>query len=235
MSRLRRSLRRRVVVDLGAGGPRSAVGGARQDQRKPCDANTRQDVRAATHRRLGASHPPAASRCPGRATVRLPPQKCRSGWPTSSRPLRRRSRLLEHRRAVKQFVQGFVRTIVYMLGIIFGYLTASIVISFYGSAAADFAGVFGGFGLMIAAPLCWYAAARSPRGDLWTVGYVGAWCLLIGVFLVIGRWERGKSVPAAGSAVAWTAIGALSVVYLVVVPAIVWWRRSGPGDFHGSA
>ena len=136
---------------------------------------------------------------------------------------------------MKEILRHSVRIYVYTIGAIFGYLTASMAISFGGSAAADFVGVFGGLGLMIAAPLCWYAAARTRGGDLWTLGYVVAWCLFFGVSTLIGWWEHGKSVRPAGSAVAWTAIAALGVVYLVVLPATVWWRRSGREDLHGSA
>jgi hypothetical protein len=119
------------------------------------------------------------------------------------------------------FILGFVRTIVFLAGMFFGYSSAALVLSLGGSAAADFTGVFGGFSLMLAAPLCWIAAVRGKKGDLWTLGYVGAWAVFIGIAMLIGVSERGDRVTPASDEVGLWALGLLGVVYLVVLPLLV--------------
>ncbi len=94
------------------------------------------------------------------------------------------------------FILGFVRTIVFLAGMFFGYMFGVLVLSFGGSTATDFTRVFGAFGLMLAAPLCWFAAVRGKRGDLWTLGYVGAWALFLPV-MSIDVAERGDRVTPA--------------------------------------
>lgn len=74
---------------------------------------------------------------------------------------------------------------------------AALVLSVGGSTATDFTGVFGGVGLMLAAPLCWIAATRSKKSDLWTLGYAGGWAVFIATVMLIGVAESGKSVPRA--------------------------------------
>lgn len=119
------------------------------------------------------------------------------------------------------FILGFVRTIVFLAGMFFGYSSAAVVLSFGGSTTTDFTGVFGGFGLMLAAPLCWIAAVRGNKGDLWTLGYVGAWTAFIGIVMLIGVSERGDRITPASEDVSLWAAGLLAVVYLVVLPLLV--------------
>jgi hypothetical protein len=118
------------------------------------------------------------------------------------------------------FILGFVRTIVFLAGMFFGYMFGVLVLSFGGSTATDFTRVFGAFGLMLAAPLCWFAAVRGKRGDLWTLGYIGAWTLFLGV-MSIDVAERGDLVTPASDEVGLWALGLLAVVYLVVLPLLV--------------
>lgn len=127
---------------------------------------------------------------------------------------------------MRRLIIGTVYAMIYIPGAVFGYLIASLAISFYGSVASDFVAVFGGFGLMIAAPLCWYLAVSGPRGSACTLAYTVAWCLLIGTLFVIGRWEQGKPIEAAGGNVLWIAIGMLGIIYMIGVPVILWWRRN---------
>ncbi|MDP9451909.1 MAG: hypothetical protein M3P97_00625 [Actinomycetota bacterium] len=131
-------------------------------------------------------------------------------------------------------ILGFVRTIVFLAGMFFGYMFGVLVLSFGGSAATDFTGVFGGFGLMLAAPLCWIAAVRGRKGDPWTLGYVGAWAVFLGVVMSIGAAERGDPVTPASDDVGLWALGLLALVYLVILPVLVLRHRrrkvpSGPG------
>ena len=115
---------------------------------------------------------------------------------------------------------AFVRTIVFLAGMFFGYMSATLVLSFGGSTITDFTGVFGGFGLMLAAPLCWIAAVRSKQGDLWTLGYVGGWAVFIATVMLIGVVEGGRPVPQANDDAGLWALGLLALVYLVVLPLI---------------
>jgi hypothetical protein len=124
------------------------------------------------------------------------------------------------RGAMLRVILGVVRAAVFVAGIFFGYMFAVLVSSFGGSTAADFTGVFGGLGLMFAAPICWIAAARSRRGDLWTVGYVGSWVVFIGVVMLIGVIEQGQPVQLANEHAGTWALGLLAVIYLVVLPLI---------------
>ncbi len=113
---------------------------------------------------------------------------------------------------------AFVRTLVFLAGMFFGYMSAALVLSFGGSTVTDFTGVFGGVGLMLAAPLCWIAAVRSKKGDLWTLGYVGGWVVFIAIVMLIGVAERGRPVPRANDDAGLWALGLLAFVYLVVLP-----------------
>lgn len=74
-------------------------------------------------------------------------------------------------------ILGFVRTIVFLAGMFFGYMFGVLVLSFGGSAATDFTGVFGGFGLMLAAPLCWIARSVAERviSGPWATWAPGPW------------------------------------------------------------
>ncbi len=119
------------------------------------------------------------------------------------------------------FILDLVRTIVFLAGMFFGYSSAALVLSFGGSTVTDFTGVFGGFGLMLAAPLCWIAAVRGKKGDLWTLGYAGAWALFLGVMMLIGVAERGDPVPPASDEAGLWAMGLLAVIYLVVLLLLV--------------
>lgn len=118
-------------------------------------------------------------------------------------------------------ILALVRTIVFLAGMFFGYLSAMVVLSFGGSTATDFTGVFGGLGLMLAAPLCWFAAVRGKKGDLWTLGYVGAWAVFIEIAMLIGVSERGDRVTLASDEVGLWALGFLGLVYLVGLPLLV--------------
>lgn len=115
---------------------------------------------------------------------------------------------------------ALVRTLVFLAGMFFGYMFAALVLSFGGSTVTDFTGVFGGVGLMLATPLCWIAAVRSKKGDLWTWGYVGGWAVFIATVMLIGVAESGSPVPRANDDAGLWALGLLAVVYLVVLPLI---------------
>lgn len=115
---------------------------------------------------------------------------------------------------------AFVRTIVFLAGMFFGYMSAALVLSFAGSTVTDFAGVFGGVGLMLAAPLCWIAAVRTKKGDLWTLSYIGGWAIFIATVMLIGVAEGGRPVPRANDSAGLWALGILALIYLVVLPLI---------------
>ncbi len=115
---------------------------------------------------------------------------------------------------------ALVRTVVYLAGMFFGYMFAALVLSFGGSTVTDFTGVFGGVGLMLAAPLCWVAAVRSRKGDLWTLAYVGGWAVFITAVMLIGVAESGSPVPRANDDAGLWALGLLALIYLVVLPLI---------------
>jgi hypothetical protein len=85
---------------------------------------------------------------------------------------------------------------------------------------------------MLAAPLCGFAAVRGKKGDRWTLGYVGAWALFLGVVMLIGVAERGDRVTPASDEVGLWALGLLAVVYLVVLPLLVlrYRRRKAASD-----
>lgn len=78
-------------------------------------------------------------------------------------------------RIVLRVLRALLRAVVFIAGMVGGYLIAAVLLSFGGSASADFTGVFFGLGLMLAAPLCWVGAVWGRKGDFWTLGYLGAW------------------------------------------------------------
>ncbi len=117
-----------------------------------------------------------------------------------------------------------------------GLALGMAVVSFAGSASTDFLGVFFGFGLMLAAPICWVGAVWGRKGDYWTLGYVGAWL----VFFVIGYSstfiESGKAIKTSDYAVT-VAFVSLGVLYLLVLPigAIIVRRRTRSGQGESRA
>ncbi len=132
----------------------------------------------------------------------------------------------------KRVILGLVRAVVFIAGMLAGLYSAAIVLFNFGSAAINFVGIFGGLGLLVAAPICWVMAVRSPKGDLWTLAYLGAWALMMLSVMVIGVVERGKSIRTSNNAVL-VALFALAVLYGVVVPVAVHFHRrrlSASGD-----
>lgn len=76
------------------------------------------------------------------------------------------------------------RAIVFVVGAVFGYLTAS-VISYYGGGSGPlvviYLRIYSPLVLALAAPICWYFAVRGKAGDRWTLGYIGAWVAWYGI------------------------------------------------------
>lgn len=78
-------------------------------------------------------------------------------------------------------VRHLARTVVYVLGVMFGLSVA---------ATADY---FGGvlliicvaLALCVAAPVCWVLASRSAWRDRWTIGYAIIWISIIGASYVV--------------------------------------------------
>lgn len=130
-------------------------------------------------------------------------------------------------RITRCVLRAVIRSVVFIAGMVAGFGLGLVVLSFGGSATADFMGVFFGFGLMLAAPLCWIAAVRGKKRDSWTVGYVVAWFIFIVVFYGLGFIERGKPVVTSDYATD-VAFALLGVVYLVVLPigAVLYRRRT---------
>lgn len=112
-------------------------------------------------------------------------------------------------------ILGITRTVIFLAGILLG-LTYTLALGL-ASAAGQFVGVFGGLGLVLAAPLCWIAAVRTKAGDRLTLAYFVACCVLIGAAYVVGTVEEGKQVQS-GNAFGFTALALVAVIYLVIVP-----------------
>lgn len=126
---------------------------------------------------------------------------------------------------LRRIVVAVARAVVYVAGMVFGFLVALVVGSFGGSFTTDFFGVLFGLGLMLAAPICWVAAVKSSKGDRWTLGYIGGW----GVFFLIGyvtsAIEEGEPIQVSDHAVNW-GLAAVAVLYLLILPAgVVLYRR----------
>jgi hypothetical protein len=111
-----------------------------------------------------------------------------------------------------------IRSVVFLLGLLFGLLYSMALGA--ASAGAQFVGVFGGLGLAIAAPLCWWAAARSKAGDRITLMYVLAWMLMIAAMSLVRLLDRGKVVQT-GTPAGILALCLVAAVYLVAVPLVV--------------
>lgn len=129
---------------------------------------------------------------------------------------------------VKRVAWAVIRTLVFVAGMLFGYLSAAVVSSFGGSAAVDFSGVFFGIGLMLAAPICWVAAVFTKARDRWTLAYVGAWGVYFLSVVLIDILERGKPITGTDNAGS-VALLVLAILYLVVLPAgvIIYRKRRG--------
>jgi hypothetical protein len=90
-----------------------------------------------------------------------------------------------------RLILAVARSLVFLAGIVGGLYFAAVVTFFGGSAALDFIGVFGGLGLLLAAPICWVMAIRrSDRGDLWTLAYVGGWAVFLMSIIFLDLSER---------------------------------------------
>lgn len=120
-------------------------------------------------------------------------------------------------RIVLRVLRALLRAVVFIAGMVGGYLVAAVFLSFGGSASADFMGVFFGLGLMLAAPLCWVAAVWGRKGDSWTLGYLGAWLVFIVLSYVLGFIERGKEIRTSEYATD-AAFALLGFLYLFVLP-----------------
>lgn len=133
-------------------------------------------------------------------------------------------------RITRNVLRAVIRSGVFIAGMVAGFALGVVVLSFGGSAATDFMGVFFGFGLMLAAPLCWIAAVRSRKRDYWTLGYAGAWLVFLTLIYVLEFMEGGK--PAVMSAYAThVAFALLGVLYLVVLPiGVAFYRRRSRSD-----
>lgn len=119
---------------------------------------------------------------------------------------------------------------VFIAGMVAGFGLGLVVLSFGGSATADFMGVFFGFGLMLAAPLCWIAAVRSRKRDYWTLGYAGAWLVFL-VPIDVSRVHRGREASRDVAYATHVALALLGVVYLVVLPmGAAFYRRRTRSD-----
>ena len=126
---------------------------------------------------------------------------------------------------LRRILVAVARTFVYAAGMVFGFLTALVVGSFGGSFTTDFFGVFFGFGLMLAAPICWVAAVTSSKGDRWTLGYIGGWAVFFLIGYVTSAVEDGKPIKGSDHAVNW-GLAAVAVLYLLILPAgVVLYRR----------
>jgi hypothetical protein len=130
------------------------------------------------------------------------------------------------KRIAVRIVLAIMRAVVFLLGIVCGYLSAAVVSSFGGSAAVDFTGVFFGIGLMVAAPICWVAAVRCDSGDRWTLAYMGTWIAYLCIAVIIDVIEGGKPITGTNDA-GNVALVLLAILYLVVLPAgvIVYRKR----------
>jgi hypothetical protein len=111
-----------------------------------------------------------------------------------------------------------IRSVVFLLGLLFGLLYSMVL--GVASAAAQFVGVFGGLGLAIAAPLCWWAATRTKAGDRITIMYFVAWMFMIAASSLVGLLDKGKEVQT-GTHAGVLALCLVAAVYLVAVPLVV--------------
>lgn len=126
---------------------------------------------------------------------------------------------------LRRIVVAVARTVVYVAGMVFGFLVALVVGSFGGSFTTDFFGVFFGLGLMLAAPICWVAAVKSSKGDRWTLGYLGGWAVFFLIAYLTSAIEEGKPITGSENAVNW-GLAAVAVLYLLILPAgVVLYRR----------
>ena len=130
-------------------------------------------------------------------------------------------------RITRRAFRALIRSVVFIAGMVGGCAIALVVLSFGGSASTDFMGVFFGFGLMLAAPRCWIAAVWHRKGDYWTLGYVGAWLVFVGLSYGLHFMEEGKPIRGSNHA-PYVAFGLLAALYLLVLPVgvIVYRRRT---------
>lgn len=125
---------------------------------------------------------------------------------------------------LRRVLIAVARAVVYVPGMVFGFLVPLIVGSFGGSFTTDFFGVFFGLSLMLAAPICWVAAVKSSKGDLWTLGYIGGWAVFFLIGYVTSAIEDGRPIKVSDHAVNW-GLGAVAVLYLIILPAGVFLYR----------
>lgn len=120
---------------------------------------------------------------------------------------------------LKKALCAIIRPMVFILGMLLGLL---YFLSLFGlaSAAAQFVGVFGGLGLALAAPLCWFAAVRTRAGDRFTLVYFLALVLMVLATALVGIVEKGRQVQS-GNGAGVVALVLVAVVYLVIVPLVV--------------
>lgn len=79
-------------------------------------------------------------------------------------------------------LRSLLRAVLFLAGMLFGYLFAVGVASYPGgSPAVAYVMIFTFLALGLAAPVCWFFAEVRHRGDRWTLGYVGAWALWFAV------------------------------------------------------
>jgi hypothetical protein len=124
-----------------------------------------------------------------------------------------------------RIILAIMRGVVFLLGMVCGYLSAAVVSSFGGSAAVDFTGVFFGIGLMVAAPICWVAAVCCDSGDRWTLAYIGAWVAYFCTVVIIDVIETGKPITGTNDA-GNVALVMLAVLYFIVLPVgVIIYRR----------
>lgn len=78
------------------------------------------------------------------------------------------------------------RGVVFVVGAVFGYLTATVLASYPGGGpqAVIYLQIYSPLALAVMAPICWYFAVRGAAGDRWTIGYLLAWATWFAVLLL---------------------------------------------------
>lgn len=123
------------------------------------------------------------------------------------------------RQTTTRWIIAALRAMTYLAGTLFGLVFAATALM-GASAAFQFIFVFGGLGLALAAPLCWFAVARTRAGDRCTLGYLAGWGVLIAAAYLAEAIEGDKPVQA-GDAVGRIAIALVAALYVILLPLAI--------------